>query len=97
MDKSAKVATPLAAGTVVRPDSRPLPGLVPGARLTSAVESVTLSNRSRMTTFTAGVMAARATWVVGWMGKAILEALAGFISNAALVSPVRPGELAFSV
>ena len=51
-----KVATPLAALTVVVPDSVPLDGFVPIAITTLAVLVVRLSEASRSRTVTAGVI-----------------------------------------
>src|SRR5512134_2199848 len=71
MLRFAKLATPLAAATVVVPPRVPLPGLVPIARFTSLMAPVArLPRASRISTCTAGVIANPATVLVGWAMKA---------------------------
>src|SRR5512145_872286 len=66
MDRLENVATPLAAATVVVPDSVPPPGLLPMATVTLAVELVTVfPNASCTVTCTAGEMD---TPAVAWLG-----------------------------
>src|SRR5512140_474438 len=98
MDRLENVATPLAAATVVVPDSVPPPGLVPIATVMAAVELVTvLSKASRTVTCSAGEIAMPATAFVGWTVKASLEAAAGLMLNGDEDAPVSPGDAATSV
>src|SRR3954466_8879053 len=98
MDRLEKVANPLAAATVVVPDSVPLPGLVPMASLPLADEPVTvLPNASCTATTTAGAIATPATALLGCTENASLEAAAGLMLNPAEVAPVSPAELATRV
>src|SRR5262245_132265 len=98
MDRLENVATPLAAATVVVPDSVPPPGLVPIATVMFAAEPVTvLSNASCTDTCTAGLIAAPAISVVGCTVKASLVAAAGVMLNPDEVVPVSPLEAAASV
>src|SRR4051812_16235294 len=98
MDRGENVATPLAATTVVVPDSVPPPGLVPMAIVTLAAELVTvLLNASCTVTCTAGAMATPAMAFVGWVVNASLAAAAWLMLNADDVAPVSPAETAVSV
>src|SRR5512145_3090436 len=98
MDRLENVATPFTAATVVVPDSVPLPGLVPMATVTLAVELVTvLSNGSRTVTCTAGAIATPATAPVGWTVNASLLAAAWVMLNAVDTAPVSGADAAVSV
>src|SRR5437868_6225778 len=98
MDRMEKVATPVAAATVVVPDSVPLPGLVPMAMVMLAVELVTvLLNASCTVTCTAGAMATPATALAGWTVNASLAAAAGLMLNVADTVPASGAEAAVSV
>src|SRR4051794_27272810 len=88
MERLENVATPATADTVVVPDSVPLPGLVPIATVTLAVELVTvLPNASCTATCTAGLIAAPAVVLVGCVVNATFDAAAGVMLNAAEVAP----------
>src|SRR5512140_2753347 len=98
MDRLANAATPLAAGTVVMPDSVPPPGLVPIATVMLAVELVTvLPNASCTVTCTAGLIAAPAIAFVGWTVNVSLAAAAGVMLNGIEVAPVRAPDAAVRV
>src|SRR5512132_2965736 len=97
MDRLENVATPLAAATVVVPDSVPPLGLLPMATVTLAVELVTvLLNASCTVTFTAGAMDTPATALVGWTVNASLAAAAWLMSNVADAAPVSGDDAAVS-
>ena len=88
-DPAVKTAIPLAATTVVVPDSVPPPGLVPIAMVMLAVELVTVSlNASCTVTCTDGEMAAPAMAFAGWTVKASLAAAAGLMLNPVDPAPV---------
>src|SRR5256885_1038610 len=98
MERLEKVATPLAAATVVVPDSVPPPGLAPIATVTLAEELGTvLPNASCTATCTAGEMAAPAMALVGCTVNASFEATSGLMLNAADVAPVSGADAAVSV
>src|SRR4051812_5081885 len=98
MDRLEKLATPLTAATVVVPENVPLPGLVPGATVTLAVELVTvLPNASCTVTCTAGATATPAVALVGWTVKATRVAAAGLMLKALEVAPVSVADAAVSV
>src|SRR6185295_2587784 len=98
MDRLANVATPPTAVTVVVPDSVPLPGLVPIATVTLAVEPVTvLPNASCTVTCTAGATATPAVALVGCTVKATLVAAAGVMLNPLEVAPVSSEDAPVSV
>src|SRR5512140_3376645 len=98
-DRLENVATPLAAVTVVVPDSVPPPGFVPIATVMLAMESVTvLLNASCTVTCTAGEMDTPATVVAaGWTVNARRFAGAGVMLNAHEVAPVSEPDAAVSV
>src|SRR5205809_7218760 len=98
--KVEKVATPLAAATVLVPARVPLAGLVPIARVMLVVAVVTVLPWASWTaTCTAGVFTAPATALLGCTVKASFAAGPTFrlILNAVLVAPVRPVADAVSV
>src|SRR3954466_8042428 len=98
MDRVENVATPLAADTVVVPDSVPPPGLVPMATVMLALELVTVLLKASCTvTCTAGAIATPAVAVAGWTVKASFEADAGLTLNPAEVAPVSDADAAVSV
>src|SRR5436853_5872224 len=98
MDTLENVATPLAAATVVVPDSVPPPGLVPMPMVMLAVELVTvLPNASCTVTCTAGAIATPATALAGWTANASLADAAGQMLKAAEVAPVGGAAAADSV
>src|SRR6185436_6011545 len=98
MDRLENVATPLAAATVVVPDSVPPPGLVPIATVMFAVEVVTvLPNASCTATCTDGEIAAPAVAVVGCTVKPTWAAAAAVMLNAEDVAPVSDADAAVSV
>src|SRR6185295_2882229 len=98
MDRLEKDATPLAADTVVVPESAPPPGLVPIATVMLADEPLTvLPNASCTVTCTAGLIATPAVALVGWTLKASRFAAAGVMVNATEVAPVNAPDAAVSV
>src|SRR3954468_21470688 len=98
MDRLENAATPLAAATVVVPDSDPPPGLVPMATVMLATELVAvLPNASCTVTCTAGLIATPAVAFVGWKLKVSLEAAAWLMLNPVEVTEVSPAEVAVSV
>src|SRR5512140_1783870 len=102
MERLENVATPLAADTVVVPDSVPPPGLVPMATVMLAEELVTvLLNASCTVTCTAGEMDTPATTfagsVGGWTVNASLAAGAKLMLKAVEVAEVSEPDAAVSV
>src|SRR3954466_9846408 len=98
MERLENVATPATAVTVGVPDSVPLPGLVPMATVTLAVELVTvLLNASCTVTCTAGAMDTPATVFAGWTVNASLAAAAGVMLNVADPALASGAEVALSV
>src|SRR5512140_1779669 len=98
MERSENVATPADADTIAVPDSVPLPGLVPIATVTFAVEVVTvLPNASCTATRTLGEIAAPAMALVGCAVKASLDAAAGEMVKATEVAGVSDADVAVSV
>src|SRR6185295_2581409 len=98
MDRLENVATPLAADTVVVPDSVPLPGLVPIAIVMLAVELGTvLPNASCTVTCTDGEMLAPAFALFGWTVKASFDADPAVMLKAVDVAPVNPADAPVSV
>src|SRR5437867_2019 len=96
----AKVATPLAAATVVVPARVPLAGLVPIASVMLVVAVVTvLPWASWSVTCTAGVIAAPAAALLGCTVKTSFAAgpTLTLMLNALLMAPVRPVADAVSV
>src|SRR5881628_3815682 len=92
------VATPLAAASVVVPDSVPLLGFVPIATVTPAVKvGSVLSNASCAVTWTPGVIAAPAVVVLGCTVNISCVAAPGVMLNGVLVAPPSPVALAVSV
>src|ERR1022692_956639 len=89
MDRLLKVATPAEAAWVSVPDSVPLAGLAPMARVTLAVLAVRLLNWSRIWTVTAGLIDAPATVVVGCWLMASLFAAAAVMVKEPLLTLVR--------
>src|SRR3989442_1040509 len=91
-----KVATPATAATVLVPDKVPLLGFVPIATVMFPVNPVAvLPLPSWAVTWTAGVIAAPATVLVGSTLKTSAVAAAGVMLNAALV--VLPAPVAVRV
>src|SRR4051812_8099288 len=98
METLENVATPPDAATVVVPDSVPPPGLVPMARVTLALEVVTvLPNASCTATCTDGEIAAPAIAVVGCTVKPAWAAAAAVMLNPAAVAPVSAPDAAVRV
>src|SRR5512146_786008 len=98
MDRLEKVATPLAAATVVVPVSVPPPGLVPMATVMLAVELVTVfPNASCTATRTAGEMLAPAVAMLGWTMNPSLDAAPAVMLNGMLVKLAMPGDDAMSL
>jgi hypothetical protein len=93
-----KVATPDEAVTVVVPDKVPNPGFVPIAMVMLAADEVTvLPKLSCTVTCTAGEIATPAVVFDGCTENASFDAEAGEMSNAVLVAPVNPVEVAVKV
>src|SRR5690348_1319526 len=91
MLKPGNVATPPAAATVVVPDSAPLPGFVPSATVTFAVNWVAvLPSASCAVTCTGGVIAAPAVVLEGWTLNTSCVAAPGVMLNGVLVPVGRP-------
>src|SRR6184192_3727468 len=79
------VATPAEAATVAVPASVPLPGFVPIATVTFPVNPVAVFPcASCAVTWTAGVMLAPATALVGWTVKTSFAAADGFTTTVAV-------------
>src|SRR5438552_2077788 len=98
MDRLENVATPLAAATVVVPDSAAARGVVQMGMVMMAVELVTvLLNASCTVTCTDGEIATPASSFVGWTVNASLVAAAGLMVNADEVAPVSGADAAVSV
>src|SRR2546427_4776 len=99
MRRSAKLATPFTAATVVVPESTPAPGFVAIATVMVPVKLGTvLPNASWALTWTAGLTATPAVvLLLGWSVKATRVAPAGVMVNALLVAPARPAAAALSV
>src|SRR5580704_2279311 len=96
MLRPLKLATPLAAVTVLVPLKVPEPGLVPMDKVTVSVLSVvtTLPLESSMATLGAGVMEDPATVVVGWVKKTNWLGKPGVMLKALLVAAPGAVELA---
>src|SRR5207245_2643717 len=78
-------------GTVLFPESVPLPGLAPSATVTLAVKPVTVFPwASCAVSWTAGVITEPAVALVGWTLKTSCVAAPAVAVNALLVAPVRP-------
>src|SRR5205823_3706334 len=93
-----KLATPATAATVLVPDKVPVLGLVPIATVMFPVNPVAvLPLPSWAVTWTAGVIAAPATVLVGWTLKTRRFAAAGSMLNVELLAPVSPVALVASV
>src|SRR5437899_11551870 len=96
MLKSAKVATPATAATVLVPDKVPVLGFVPIASVMFPVNPVAvLPLPSWAVTSTAGVIAAPAVAVLGCTLNTSCDAVPAVMLNAALVvlpAPVRSEE-----
>src|SRR5436190_448812 len=91
MLRPANVATPPVAATIVVPDSAPLPGFVPSATVTFAVNWVAVFPcASCAVTCTAGVIGAPAVVLDGWTVNTSCVAAPGVMLNGALVPGVRP-------
>ena len=98
MLRSAKVATPPEASTVVVPNSVPLPGLAPSATVTSPVKPVAVFPRaSCAVTCTAGAITAPAVVELGWTENTSCAAPPGVMLKAALVALVTPVAVAARV
>src|SRR5439155_19818612 len=104
MLRPEKVATPATAATVLMPDKVPVPGFVPIATVTSPVNPVAvLPFPSWAVIWTAGVIAAPATVVLGSTLNTNAVAVPAVMLNAALVvlpapAPVREiGRAAWTV
>ena len=96
--RSANVATPLAAGTVVVPPSVVPVGFVPSAIVTSPVKlATTFSRVSNAVTCTGGEMTLPAMVLCGCVVNSSRAAAAGVMSNVGLVAPRAPGAVATSV
>src|SRR5436853_5123148 len=81
-----KVATPATAATVLVPDKVPLLGFVPIATVMFPVNPLAvLPLASWAVTWTAGVIAAPATVLVGWTLKTSAVAVPAVMLNAVLV------------
>src|SRR5437764_6249946 len=92
-----KVATPLAAATVVVPETVPPAGFVPIVTVTLPVKPGTvLLMASSAATSTGGARCAPAVAVVGCMVKASCVGAPGLMSNGALVAPASPVAVAES-
>jgi hypothetical protein len=92
------VATPATAVCVAVPDSVPLPGFVPIARITALTADVTtLPSASSMLTCTFGVIDAAAAVFVGCTVNANCVAVPGVILKPLLVAAVSAPEVAFNV
>src|SRR5207249_2021443 len=92
-----KVATPATAATVLVPDKVPVPGFVPIATVMFPVNPVAvLPLPSWAVIWTAGVIAAPATVLVGSTLKTRAVAAAGVMLNAVLVVLPAPVPLRFS-
>src|SRR3989442_9610048 len=86
-----KVTTPPTAATVVVPPSVLPPGLLPSATATFSVNvGTTFPAGSSAVTWTAGLITAPATVLVGCWVNASRVAVPGVISNAVLVTGPRP-------
>src|SRR5436189_264607 len=86
-----KVATPLAAATVLVPARVPFAGLVPIASVMVVVAVVTVLPWASWTaTCTAGVIAAPAAALLGCTVKTSFAAAPALMLNAVLVALVRP-------
>src|SRR6266568_975747 len=91
-----KLATPATAATVLVPDKVPVLGFVPIATVMFPVNPVAvLPFPSWAVIWTAGVIVAPATVLVGWTLKTSAVAVAGVMLSAALV--VLPAPVAVSV
>src|SRR5215467_6225163 len=98
MLRSAKVATPATAATVVVPDSTPPEGFVPMATVMFPVNPVAvLPKPSRAVTCTDGVIVAPAATVDGCVVKTSCVTAPVVMGNAALVAVDRPAVDARSV
>src|SRR5438034_4374664 len=92
------LATPFTAATVVVPPSVLPPGLVPSATVTVPVKPGTaFPAGSSAVTWRAGLIAAPATVVLGCWVNASWVAVPGVMSNAVLVTGVKPLALPVSV
>src|SRR6266498_1935159 len=100
MLKSANVAIPPDAACVDMPESVPPPGLAPSATVTPCVASVTrLPNPSRISTWTAGEMAAPAATLLGCATKRSPLAVAGAtvtIAVCVMLVPPTVAEMVFA-
>ncbi len=93
-----KLATPFTAATIVVPPSVLPPGLLPSATVTFPVKPGTgFPAGSSAVTWTAGLIAAPATVMLGCWVKASWLAVPGMMSKAVLVTGVNPAALAVSV
>src|SRR5437773_2395522 len=98
MERPGKEATPELAATVVVPERVPPPGFVPMARVTLAVELVTVFEKASWTvSWIAGATETPATALDGWTVKATLAAAAGEMLKALEVAPVSGAEAAVRV
>jgi len=93
-----KVATPLAAASVVVPDSVPLLGFVPIATVTPAVKvGSVFPNASCAVIWTPGVIAAPAVVVLGCTVNTSCVAAPGVTLKGVLAAPLSPVALAVTV
>ena len=89
IERFEKVATPFTAATVFVPLKVPEEGFVPIASVTEAEEFTRLPFASRISTLTAGEIAAPLVVFEGCTLKASLFAAPPVTLNAELVAPVR--------
>src|SRR5437867_4043271 len=98
MERVEQVATPAPAPSASLFRSNPLPGFVPIAMTTLAVELVTVfPNASCTVTWIAGAIATPAFAVVGCVVKASWLAAAGLMLKALDVAPVSGADAAVNV
>src|SRR6266851_1985701 len=98
MESALKVATPFTAATLPPPVRVPSPGFVPIASDTPLVAVVTrLLNWSRISTWTAGVIATPAVTLLGCTTKFRLLAAAGFTTTLAVWVTATPPPVAETV
>ena len=96
--RSANVATPLTAATVGVPPSVPPFDAGPSATVTFAAKLVaTLPSVSNAVTWTGGLITLSTVALWGGVVNARRAAAAGATSNAGLVAPRTPGDVATSV
>src|SRR2546425_10022127 len=97
MLRSARVATPATAATVVVPESVaplvPVPAVI--VSVTAPAKPVAVwPEASRTVTWTGGLMVTPAVVLPGWAVNTSADASAAVMSNEALVAPVSPEDVA---